>query len=90
VVEKSRNESTSKLYEMYINVLCVQTLAKSLQQLLNYEDGDMEDMFMQTFRIGFTDIFGSSVHHDLREGGADIFVNQHNKKVTVLCPLQPS
>jgi hypothetical protein len=60
-----------------------QTLAKSLQQLLDYEEPDMEDTFMQTFRIGFRDIFGNSVHHDLQEGGAEIFVTQQNKRVSV-------
>jgi hypothetical protein len=60
-----------------------QTLAKSLQQLLDYEEPDMEDAFMQTFRIGFRDIFGNSVYHDLREGGAEIFVTQQNKRVSV-------
>lgn len=56
------------------------TLAKSLVQLLDYEQEDMDEVFLQTFRIGFKDIFSNSVHHDLKEGGADIPVSQHNKK----------
>lgn len=56
------------------------TLASSLQQLLDHADDDLEEVYMQTFRIGFKDIFGNDVQHNLKEGGADIPVTQSNKQ----------
>ncbi|PVD34356.1 hypothetical protein C0Q70_05627 [Pomacea canaliculata] len=56
------------------------TLASSLQQMLDYDGGDFEDVFMQTFRIGFLDVFGSSGIHDLKEGGEDITVTCENRE----------
>lgn len=56
------------------------TFAKSLQELLDYEGDDIEDVFLQTFRIGYSDIFGSSLYHDLKENGGDIPVTQSNKQ----------
>jgi len=34
---------------------------------------------MQTFKISYTDVFGNLVEYELKEGGADIIVNQDNK-----------
>ena len=62
-------------------MLCWQTLANSLQQMLDYQEDDFEDVFMQMFRIGFTDIFGNNVQHNLKEGAEDIAVTQSNKQV---------
>lgn len=56
------------------------TLASSLNHMLEYDGDDFEDVFMQTFKIGFHDIFGTSVSHELKEGGADITVTQDNKQ----------
>ncbi|KAL8617103.1 hypothetical protein ACOMHN_014273 [Nucella lapillus] len=56
------------------------TLASSLQQLLSHEGDDLEEVYMQTFRIGFKDIFGNDVQHNLKEGGADIPITQANKQ----------
>lgn len=61
----------------------LQTLASSLQQMLDYDGGDFEDVFMQTFRIGFLDVFGSSGIHDLKEGGEDITVTCENREVSL-------
>ena len=49
--------------------------------MLDYAEDDFEDVFMQTFRIGFKDIFGNDVQHDLKECAADISVTQSNKQV---------
>ncbi len=43
-----------------------QTLAASLQQMLDF-DGDVQETFMQTFRISYTDVFGANLTHDLKE-----------------------
>lgn len=56
------------------------TLASSLQHMLDYEGDDFEDIFMQPFKIGFHDIFGNSVSHELKDGGVDITVTQENKQ----------
>ena len=48
----------------------------------NYEGDDVEDVFMLTFRVSYTDVFGSTVTHDLKEGGDEILVNQTNKHVS--------
>ncbi|UYV60364.1 UBE3A [Cordylochernes scorpioides] len=53
-------------------------LAKSLRDMLEFE-GDLEDVFLQTFLISYHDIFGTVLTHELKEGGKDILVNQHNK-----------
>ncbi|XP_071088555.1 ubiquitin-protein ligase E3A-like [Haliotis cracherodii] len=57
-----------------------QTIASSLTQLLEYADEDIADVFMQTFRIGHSDVFGSILSHDLKENGNEIFVTQQNKQ----------
>ena len=56
-------------------------MASSLKQMLDYQEDDLEDMFMQTFRIGFRDIFGNNVQHDLKDGAEDIAVTQGNRRV---------
>lgn len=57
------------------------TMYNSLNEMLKYEGADMEDVFMQTFRISYTDVFGNVLTHDLKENGDKIFVNQGNKQV---------
>ena len=51
-----------------------------LNELLNYAGEDMEEVFMQPFQVSYTDLFGSTITVDLKEGGKDILVNQSNKK----------
>ena len=51
-----------------------------LNQLLEYTGDDMEEVFMQPFLISYKDLFGSSITENLKEGGADILVNQTNKR----------
>lgn len=58
------------------------TLFKSLKSMLEYEGSDMEDVFMQTFRIAYHDMFGSTIFHELKPDGDNILVNQDNKQVS--------
>lgn len=37
-----------------------------LNDLLEYQDDDIEDTFMQTFRISYKDVFGVVYTHDLK------------------------
>ncbi|XP_053680682.1 ubiquitin-protein ligase E3A [Anopheles nili] len=55
-------------------------LFNSLQSLLDYTDSDMEEVFMQTFKIGYHDVFGNMLEHELRPDGDKIFVSQDNKQ----------
>lgn len=55
------------------------SLAKGLQQLLDYKGDDMEEVFVQSFRITYKDVFGTVLSHDLKEHGDTILVNQDNK-----------
>lgn len=54
-------------------------LYNSLKQLLEDNESNLEDVFMQTFRISYEDVFGSIIYHDLKENGDDIKVTQENK-----------
>lgn len=58
-----------------------QTVHRSLVSLLEYDGDDMEDMFMQNFRVGYQDVFGDCLWHNLKEDGEKIMVGQHNKQV---------
>lgn len=53
----------------------------SLKNILEYEDDDIEEVFMQTFQISNQDVFGDIHVHTLKKNGDVIFVNQTNKKV---------
>lgn len=56
------------------------TLWRSLKSMLDYEDDDIDEVFMQTFKISYSNVFGEVVEHELKSGGADIVVDQHNKE----------
>lgn len=58
-------------------------LHNGLEKMVDYEEEDLESVFMQTFRVCYTDVFGSVLHHDLKPNGDSIFVTQENKKVGV-------
>lgn len=49
--------------------------------MLEYVGDDLADVYYQTFRICFTDVFGNNMYHDLKENGDSIFVTQDNKQV---------
>uniref|UniRef100_A0A0P4WDM4 Ubiquitin-protein ligase E3A n=1 Tax=Scylla olivacea TaxID=85551 RepID=A0A0P4WDM4_SCYOL len=55
------------------------TLYRSLVELLEYEGDDLEEVFMQTFRVGYQDVFGTSLTHDLKTDGDTILVSQASK-----------
>lgn len=59
----------------------LQILYNSLKQLLEYNSDDVEEMFMQTFRISYQDVFGSIINYDLKENGDEIMVTKENKYV---------
>lgn len=52
--------------------------------MLDYKEDDFEDVFMQTFRVSYQDVFGSLIHHDLKENGDEMSVTQENKHVCML------
>uniref|UniRef100_A0A499FUS9 Ubiquitin-protein ligase E3A n=1 Tax=Anopheles farauti TaxID=69004 RepID=A0A499FUS9_9DIPT len=54
-------------------------LFNSLKSLLEYEDNDMEEVFLQTFKIGYRDVFGNMLEHELKPDGDAVFVTQENK-----------
>ncbi|KAJ8675961.1 hypothetical protein QAD02_011747 [Eretmocerus hayati] len=56
------------------------TLYKTLMDMLDYQNDDMADTFMQTFKVGYKDVFGSPLYHDLKENGDEIYVCQENKR----------
>lgn len=56
------------------------TLFRSLKSMLEYTKSDMEDVFMQTFRIAYHDMFGTAIFHELKPNGDNILVNQDNKQ----------
>jgi ubiquitin-protein ligase E3 A len=56
--------------------------------MLDY-DRNVENDFLCTFKIGYTDVFGSNLSHDLKENGGDIPVTNGNKKVShCTCSLE--
>lgn len=59
------------------------TLYKSLQDMLDYKGLDMEDVFEQTFKISYSDVFGELVEHELVPHGSEVLVGQHNKRLFV-------
>lgn len=56
------------------------TLYRSLKSMLDYHENDMEEVFMQTFKISYNNVFGELVEHELIPGGSDIVVGQQNKQ----------
>ena len=57
-----------------------QTLARSLQQLLDFE-GDVEETFAQSFQISYQDVFGDLVTHPLKPDGDTCPVTNNNRQV---------
>lgn len=65
-------------------------LHQSLSSMLDYQEADMEDVFMQTFKISYADMFGSAMTHELKPNGDNIPVNQENKQVRKICKIVES
>ena len=51
-----------------------------MKSILDHQDNDMEEVFMQTFKICYKDVFGNALDHELKPDGDKIFVNQDNKQ----------
>ncbi|XP_033157414.1 ubiquitin-protein ligase E3A [Drosophila mauritiana] len=58
-------------------------LYKNLKSMLDYQGQDMEEVFEQTFKISYSDVFGDVVEHELVPNGQDVLVGQHNKELFV-------
>ncbi|XP_026746335.1 ubiquitin-protein ligase E3A [Trichoplusia ni] len=56
------------------------TLYNGLKDMLDYTGNDLEEVYYQTFRICYQDVFGNAIFHDLKEDGDNIFVTQENKR----------
>ncbi|KAJ3092692.1 hypothetical protein HK102_004154 [Quaeritorhiza haematococci] len=54
------------------------TLGKGLQMLLDWQDGDVADVFMRTFEISY-DVYGTVKTFPLCDGGGDILVTNENR-----------
>lgn len=76
----SKNAKT--LLPYIILYFVFQVLYNSLKQLLEYSEPDLEEVFMQTFRISYQDVFGSTITYDLKENGDQLGVTQDNKYVS--------
>lgn len=57
------------------------SLARGLQQLLDYDGGDVEEVFCRSF-VGTYEAWGEVVEEDLIEGGNDVAVTEANRKGT--------
>ncbi|XP_054285164.1 probable E3 ubiquitin-protein ligase HERC4 isoform X2 [Macrosteles quadrilineatus] len=55
------------------------TMARSLQQLLDYQESDVEDVFCLNFEL-VREVFGETKHYPLKQGGEKIPVTHENKK----------
>ena len=49
--------------------------------MLEYTGDDMEAVFMQTFQVGYADVFGANLTHDLVPDGAQVPVTRTNVQV---------
>ncbi|XP_024945758.1 ubiquitin-protein ligase E3A [Cephus cinctus] len=56
------------------------TLYRTMTELMEYTGDDMPDIFMQTFRVGYKDVFGSVLFHELKENGDELYVTQETKR----------
>ncbi|XP_016956058.1 ubiquitin-protein ligase E3A [Drosophila biarmipes] len=59
------------------------TLYKSLKSMMDYQGQDMEEVFDQTFKISYSNVFGEMVEHELVPNGKEVLVGQHNKQLFV-------
>lgn len=54
------------------------SIYQGLQEMLSYDGPDFEDVFMQSFQISYTDLFGTVITQELGEDGADRLVTKDN------------
>ncbi|KAG7305263.1 hypothetical protein JYU34_009308, partial [Plutella xylostella] len=55
-------------------------LYSGLQDMLQYTGEDLEQVYLQSFRVGYTDVFGTALTHDLKPDGGSVPVTQDNKR----------
>ncbi|XP_065184832.1 ubiquitin-protein ligase E3A-like [Sycon ciliatum] len=55
-------------------------IASGLQQMLDYRGEDFVEIFDCTFNIGYQDVFGESLAHDLVPNGSEVMVTASNVK----------
>ncbi|CAG9090323.1 unnamed protein product [Plutella xylostella] len=55
-------------------------LYSGLQDMLQYAGEDLEQVYLQSFRVGYTDVFGTALTHDLKPDGGSVPVTQDNKR----------
>ena len=55
------------------------TVDRSMQDLLDYEDDDLEDVFCLAFEMTYTNMYGEAGHVDLKQGGSTIPVTKENR-----------
>lgn len=58
----------------------MQNLHQSLTKMLEDNESDFEDVYMQPFEISYKDVFDNLVSHELKENGATIMVTQETKQ----------
>ena len=58
-----------------------------MQDLLDHEDDDVEDVFCLTFEFSYTNIYGETVHVDLKQRGSKIPVTKENKWEFILANI---
>lgn len=76
------------VYKKLMNVTCTwrdlqdwnPALYNSLKTMIDYQEPDFEEVFSQTFEIGYENVFSAALKHELKKDGAKIAVNQHNKQ----------
>ncbi|XP_013138521.1 PREDICTED: ubiquitin-protein ligase E3A [Papilio polytes] len=56
------------------------SLYNGLKDMLDYSGDDLEEVYYQTFRICYKDVFGNNIFHDLKDEGDSLFVTQANKR----------
>ncbi|XP_045533813.1 ubiquitin-protein ligase E3A [Papilio machaon] len=56
------------------------SLYNGLKDMLDYCGDDLEEVYYQTFRICYKDVFGNNLFHDLKDEGDSLFVTQANKR----------
>ncbi|KAJ3051954.1 hypothetical protein HK097_007043 [Rhizophlyctis rosea] len=55
------------------------SLGRGLEQLLEWEDGDVADIFLRTFEISY-DVYGQVKSFPLVDGGEELLVTNENRK----------
>lgn len=68
---------------LFLDYSFTKVLSASLVQLLE-SDENVEETFMCTFSINYTDVLGTVLTYDLKENGSQIPVTNENREVTSL------